>query len=154
MIFEEEHNRTFNQLIELFSAKPLFPSKTDVLGVRRDLSPATRKDEQDIRPFVRSAIEKPAERVVAAYLQQTGSTVHFHFHFQNNAYSLENKSPEKAGEHEVPPPSMRGSPERKAFSQSLIAEAFVNARMGRSAVWLWENTKLHIRYRLKRSRKF
>jgi hypothetical protein len=67
--------------------KPLFPSESDVLGVQRELSSTSRKDEQDIRPFVRSAIEKPAERIVRAYYDLTNRLDRFYF--QNNAYSLE-----------------------------------------------------------------
>ncbi|OJD17401.1 hypothetical protein ACJ73_08803 [Blastomyces percursus] len=111
--FEEEHSKTFSLLTSLLSDKPLFPCENDVLGVQREMSPSTRKDEQDIRPFIRSAIEKPAARVVMAYLGPTGSTDEFYF--QNNAYSLENKTFDGTYERETPPPNKRRSPEPKSI---------------------------------------
>lgn len=108
--FEEQHDEIFKQFTTLFSNKPLFPSETDVLGVQRELSPTTRKDEQDIRPFIRSAIEKPAERIVVAYYRQTNRQDKFYF--QNNAYSLEYRSPEKGDDREAASRKKR-SPERK-----------------------------------------
>ncbi|KAF4991291.1 hypothetical protein F66182_16573, partial [Fusarium sp. NRRL 66182] len=107
--FEKQLKRTFIEISSVFSGRPLFPSETDVLGVQRELSPTTRKDEQDIRPFVRSAIEKPAERIVRAYYDLTGRPDRFYF--QNNAYSLEYRDPET--EIERRSPSKRRSPERK-----------------------------------------
>ncbi|EER36537.1 conserved hypothetical protein [Histoplasma capsulatum H143] len=104
--FPEKHGEIFGLFMDLFSDKPLFPSKTDVLGIRRDLSPTTRKDEQDIRPFIRSAIEKPAQRVVMAHLQHTGNPNRFSF--RNNAYSLESRTPdEESDEYEVRPLSKK-----------------------------------------------
>lgn len=107
--FEKELERTFIELTSIFSSRPLFPSETDVLGVQRELSPTTRKDEQDIRPFVRSAIEKPAERIVGAYYDLINRPDKFYF--QNNAYSLEYRDPET--EIDRRSPSKRRSPERK-----------------------------------------
>ncbi|KKZ61359.1 hypothetical protein EMCG_04004 [[Emmonsia] crescens] len=110
--FPEKHNETFSQFMNLFSEKPLFPSKTDVLAIRQELSPTSRKDEQDIRPFIRTAIEKPAQRVVMAYLGHIGNSDRFFF--QNNAYSLENRTLEdETGECEIPPPCKKRSLERK-----------------------------------------
>ncbi|KKK19416.1 hypothetical protein P175DRAFT_0518467 [Aspergillus ochraceoroseus IBT 24754] len=109
--FENQLEQTFNQLTATFSSKPLFPSETDVLGVRRELSPTSRKDEQDIRPFVRSAIEKPAARIVRAYYDQTNRQDIFYF--QNNAYSLEYRDPETGVERQGSSPSKKRSPERK-----------------------------------------
>ncbi|EEP75419.1 predicted protein [Uncinocarpus reesii 1704] len=112
--FNQIHDRTFNQLTLAFSDAHLFPSKTDVQGVERDLSPTTRKDEQDIRPFVRSAIEKPAQRLVQAYLKQVKDTRTADFFFQNNAYSLSNKDITDTADAygDEAPPSKRRSPER------------------------------------------
>ncbi|KUL81957.1 hypothetical protein ZTR_10980 [Talaromyces verruculosus] len=107
--FEKQLERTFIEISSVFSSRPLFPSETDVLGVQRELSPTSRKDEQDIRPFVRSAIEKPAERIVRAYYDLTNRPEKFNF--QNNAYSLEYRDPET--EIERRSPSKRRSPERK-----------------------------------------
>ncbi|KUL81842.1 hypothetical protein ZTR_09051 [Talaromyces verruculosus] len=107
--FQNDLNGTFSQITTLFADKPLFPSESDVLGVQRELSPTSRKDEQDIRPFVRSAIEKPAERIVRAYYDLTNRPDRFYF--QNNAYSLEYRDPET--EIERGSPSKRRSPERK-----------------------------------------
>uniref|UniRef100_A0A093VGB1 Uncharacterized protein n=1 Tax=Talaromyces marneffei PM1 TaxID=1077442 RepID=A0A093VGB1_TALMA len=110
--FENELEQTFSQLTTLFASKSLFPSETDVLGVQRELSPTSRKDEQDIRPFVRSAIEKPAERIVRAYNDLTNRPEKFYF--QNNAYSLEYRDPET--EIERRSPSKRRSPEARKAS--------------------------------------
>ncbi|KAK2796241.1 hypothetical protein FQN50_009631 [Emmonsiellopsis sp. PD_5] len=114
--FDKRRDQTFKQFTEAFSDASLFPSKTDVQGVQRDLSPATRKDEQDIRPFVRSAWEKPAQRLVQAYLRHTKDTKTTSFFFQNNAYSLSNKdiitNTTDADENEAPPRKKR-SPDRK-----------------------------------------
>ncbi|KAK2744192.1 hypothetical protein FQN55_006876 [Onygenales sp. PD_40] len=113
--FDKRRDQIFKQFTEAFSDSPLFPSKTDVQGVQRDLSPATRKDEQDIRPFVRSAMEKPAQRLVQAYLKLTKDTKTTDFFFQNNAYSLPNKditNATDADENEAPPRKKR-SPEWK-----------------------------------------
>ncbi|EDN04826.1 predicted protein [Histoplasma mississippiense (nom. inval.)] len=110
--FPFKHGEIFGLFMDLFSDKPLFPSKTDVLGIRRDLSPTTRKDEQHIRPFIRSAIEKPAQRVVMAHLQHAGNPNRFSF--RNNAYSLESRTPdEESGEYEVRPLSKKRSYEGK-----------------------------------------
>lgn len=108
--FNDLHKETFRRIVSAFADQTLFPSETDVLGVQRELSPTTRKDEQDIRPFVRSAIEKPAERIVAAYHRKTHrqST----FYFQNNAYSLEYRD-HGTYERRASSPSKRRSPERK-----------------------------------------
>ncbi|EED20957.1 conserved hypothetical protein [Talaromyces stipitatus ATCC 10500] len=107
--FEKQLERTFIEISSVFSSRSLFPSETDILGVQRELSPTSRKDEQDIRPFVRSAIEKPAERIVRAYYDLTNRPEKFCF--QNNAYSLEYRDPET--EIERRSPSKRRSPERK-----------------------------------------
>ncbi|PGH05471.1 hypothetical protein AJ79_06778 [Helicocarpus griseus UAMH5409] len=114
--FDKDHDRVFSRFTKVFSKDPLFPSKTDVQGVERDLSPTTRKDEQDIRPFVRSAMEKPAQRLVQAYLKQTADTRTADFFFQNNAYSLSSKdatNPTDVVENQnEAPPSKKRSPER------------------------------------------
>ncbi|PGH10844.1 hypothetical protein AJ79_05204 [Helicocarpus griseus UAMH5409] len=101
-----------NQISRVLSDKPLFLSRNNVLGIRDDLSPTTRKDEQDIRPFIRSTIEKPAQRVLKAFHKQTNNPVSFRF--QNNAYSLELRSPERTSEIDAPPPGKRISRERKS----------------------------------------
>lgn len=111
--FENQLERTFIEITSVFSSRPLFPSETDVLGVQRELSPTSRKDEQDIRPFVRSAIEKPAERIVRAYYDLTNRPERFYF--QNNAYSLEYRDPETGveGVERRSSPNKKRSPERK-----------------------------------------
>lgn len=106
--FQNQLERTLIEIRSVFSSRPLFPSETDVLGVQRELSPTSRKDEQDIRPFVRSAIEKPAERIVRAYYDLTNRTEKFCF--QNNAYSLAYRDPGTEIERRS---SKRRSPERK-----------------------------------------
>lgn len=108
--FNKTHEETFHQIVSVFAEQALFPSETDVLGVQRELSPTTRKDEQDIRPFVRSAIEKPAERIVAGYHTKNGERRTFYF--QNNAYSLEHRDP-GTDERRASSPNKRRSPERK-----------------------------------------
>ncbi|EGE82502.1 hypothetical protein BDDG_05446 [Blastomyces dermatitidis ATCC 18188] len=116
--FNKNHNRMFNQFTEVFSNDPLFPPKTDVQGVSRDLSPGSRKDEQDIRPFVRSSMEKPAERLVQAYLRQIKDTRTANFFFQNNAYSLSSKhitdltDADAIENQDAVPPSKKRSVER------------------------------------------
>lgn len=108
--FEPSHSETFDLFLQQFADKPLFPSQTDVLGIQRDLSPNTRKSEEDIRPFVRTAIEKPAARVVMAHLSEIGVTEEFFF--QNNAYSLENKDEDEVGRTDASPSNKKRSPER------------------------------------------
>lgn len=63
--FPKTHNRIFGQFVQTISDKPLFPSQLGVRGIERDLFP-TRKNEQDFLLYVRSAIEKSAQRVVKA----------------------------------------------------------------------------------------
>ncbi|ODM16236.1 hypothetical protein SI65_08235 [Aspergillus cristatus] len=63
--FPKTHNRIFGQFVQTISDKRLFPSQLEVRGVERDLPP-TRKNEQDFWLYVRSAIEKSAQRVVRA----------------------------------------------------------------------------------------
>lgn len=75
--FHERHHQIVDQFAQTFSDKRPFPSKIEVRTVKRELSSVTRKDEQDIRPFARSAIEKPAERIVNAYLGLTGDPTRF-----------------------------------------------------------------------------
>ncbi|KAL2359120.1 hypothetical protein RJZ56_008046 [Blastomyces dermatitidis] len=87
------HNETFDKFMNLFSHKPLFPSKTDVLGVQGDLSLNPWWNEYDIRPLIRSAIEKPAHRVVTAYLEQSGKADRFFF--MDYAHSLDNRAPQE-----------------------------------------------------------
>ncbi|PGH33293.1 hypothetical protein GX50_03906 [[Emmonsia] crescens] len=113
--FDKTHNQIFDQFIQTFSDAPLFPSKADIQGIGRDLSPTTRKDEQDLRPFVRTAIEKPAQRILKAYLEQTKDTTTTDFYFRNNAYSLPGKNIEITSETDEsqPPPNKKRSPERK-----------------------------------------
>ncbi|EFX01415.1 hypothetical protein CMQ_6357 [Grosmannia clavigera kw1407] len=53
----------FETLATTFGDEPLFPALTDVVGVGRDMGPGPA-DEQDLRSFIRTAIEKPAARVV------------------------------------------------------------------------------------------
>ncbi|KKZ64113.1 hypothetical protein EMCG_01611 [[Emmonsia] crescens] len=121
--FANLHESRFSQLAEAFSDNALFPSRTNVQGVEQDLSPTTRKDELDLRPFIRTAIEKPAQRLVQAYLRQTkdsqtkdSETVDFRF--QSNAYSLfdkDNPTPTNANvatAQAEAPPSKKQSPER------------------------------------------
>ncbi|KKZ66527.1 hypothetical protein EMCG_01121 [[Emmonsia] crescens] len=113
--FEKTHDQIFDQFIQTFSDAPLFPSKADIQGIGRDLSPTTRKDEQDLRPYVRTAIEKPAQRILKAYLEQTKDTKTTDFYFRNNAYSLPGKNIEITSETDESqrPPNKKRSPERK-----------------------------------------
>ncbi|PGH01103.1 hypothetical protein GX51_05418 [Blastomyces parvus] len=105
--FPEKHNEIFGQFMNLLSDKPLFPSRTDVLAVQSDLSSEPRtafayRDglKQDIRPFVRSAIERPVYRVVTAYLGQSGKEDRFFF--QDKARSLKNRTLERIDIQPVP----------------------------------------------------
>lgn len=77
--FKTQLERTFIEISSVFLSRHLFPSKTDVLSVQHELSPTSQKDEQDIRPFVRSAIEKLAERIVRAYYDLTNWLEKFNF---------------------------------------------------------------------------
>lgn len=72
-----------------------FPSELEVWRVERDLS-STGKNEHDLWLNVRSAIEKPVERVVRAYMDLTGNSDRFYF--KHHAYSPHKKDIENSNE--------------------------------------------------------
>ncbi|KIH93336.1 metalloprotease m41 [Sporothrix brasiliensis 5110] len=112
--FETAHASIFQTLVAAFGEDKVFPALTDVIGIGRDLSPGPA-DEQDLRPFIRAAIEKPAARVVTQYIQQKqndkASTDNergfLKITFQNNAYGVD--LVQEAAE-ETPPPPPPGQP--------------------------------------------
>ncbi|KIH93168.1 hypothetical protein SPBR_02391 [Sporothrix brasiliensis 5110] len=86
--FPQQHRQQFDDLATLFGDQRLFPSYNDSVSVARNLSPVKRRDEQDVRPFVRACLEVPAMRVVNAFLQRTTDPRYagLTFRFGNNAY--------------------------------------------------------------------
>ncbi|OAA54953.1 metalloprotease m41 [Niveomyces insectorum RCEF 264] len=106
--FEDDHAAMFAVLANTLGNRPLFPSVTDVLGVRRDVSPGPA-DEMDLRPFIRAAIEKPAVRAVSAYLEITDDARLSSINFQNNAVGLDLAGPstQQVDEETQPPPAKR-----------------------------------------------
>ncbi|CAK7227419.1 hypothetical protein SCUCBS95973_006536 [Sporothrix curviconia] len=107
--FEDDHAAMFALLVNNLGNRPLFPSLTDVLGVRRDISPVPT-DEMDLRPFIRAAIEKPAVRAVSAYLEVTNDARLSSINFQNNAAGLDLAGPleqQQVDEETQPPPAKK-----------------------------------------------
>ncbi|KIH86429.1 hypothetical protein SPBR_08195 [Sporothrix brasiliensis 5110] len=94
--FQTTHSSLFTTLVTAFGEERAFPALTDILGVSRDLSPGP-VDEQDLRPFIRAAIEKPAARVVTEYIQRMkkdnenndNDRDFVKITFQNNPYGLD-----------------------------------------------------------------
>ncbi|KAK0655179.1 hypothetical protein B0T16DRAFT_396325 [Cercophora newfieldiana] len=90
----------------MFGEKQLFPSPLAVELVKSELSSDTRKDEQDIRSFIRAYAERPAMRMVKRFTRNQGTG----FKFSNNAYSLHPKRSSQPGESQ--PPTKKRSPDR------------------------------------------
>ncbi len=87
--FRARHSETFDAFVAAYADTATFPSLTDVLGVRRDLSPDGRADEMDLRPFIRVSIERPAARIVSGYLRYLPRPNATSVHFRNSAYGIQ-----------------------------------------------------------------
>ncbi|EFX00525.1 metalloprotease m41 [Grosmannia clavigera kw1407] len=85
--FEDAHTAQFRTLTDALEDHAVFPALTDVLGASRDLSP-TPNGEMDLRPFVRASIEKPAVRIINAYMSLADNPPFTSINFQNNSYGL------------------------------------------------------------------
>ncbi|CAK7242659.1 MAG: hypothetical protein STHCBS139747_004155 [Sporothrix thermara] len=125
--FESAHASLFPTLVDVFGEDKAFPALTDVLGVSRDLSPGP-VDEQDLRFFIRAAIEKPAARVVTELLRREhkgddgdetseNDRNFVKITFQNNPFGLDLAQPasNEAAEDMAPleQPSAMGPPPSK-----------------------------------------
>ncbi|CAK7242672.1 MAG: hypothetical protein STHCBS139747_004169 [Sporothrix thermara] len=87
--FASAHEATFKKLVDTFDGDggAYFPSILAIETTGGDVSPAAA-DEQDLRPFIRASIEKPAARIVSKYLELTGHPTVESIRFRNNAYGL------------------------------------------------------------------
>ncbi|KAK2748272.1 hypothetical protein FQN57_000930 [Myotisia sp. PD_48] len=63
--FDQIHTQTLDELAELLGDQHPFPSKSGIKELKDDMSPTQRMDELDIRSWIRAAVEKPAQRIVA-----------------------------------------------------------------------------------------
>ncbi|ERS96484.1 uncharacterized protein SPSK_01478 [Sporothrix schenckii 1099-18] len=86
--FPRLHQQHFDVLTALFGDDLLFPSYNDSQSVARNLSPGKRRDEQDIRPFIRAYLEVPSMQIVHEFLRRTPDARYtgLGFHFGNNAH--------------------------------------------------------------------
>ena len=86
--FPQLHRRRFDMLTTLFGDNLLFPSYNDSKSVAKNLSPGKRRDEQDIRPFIRAYLEVPAMQIVKEFLRRTDDPKYtgLQFQFRNNAH--------------------------------------------------------------------
>ncbi|EPE06756.1 metalloprotease-like protein [Ophiostoma piceae UAMH 11346] len=86
--FPQLHRQQFDDLTTLFGDNRLFPSYNDTRSIASDLSPRKRRDEQDIRPYIRAYLELPATHIIKAFLQRTTepSYAGLSFHFSNNTH--------------------------------------------------------------------
>ncbi|OAF56736.1 hypothetical protein VC83_07066 [Pseudogymnoascus destructans] len=115
--FPTFHAARFDLLVHAVGDSEIFPSLFEVRSTRRNLSPTTRKDEQDIRPFIRAHVEVPASNIVDAYLEKHPDPRFATFEFSNNAYGLSrdtvlNNTPLRTRNEDQPPLTKRQSPDR------------------------------------------
>ncbi|KAK3681832.1 hypothetical protein B0T22DRAFT_414900 [Podospora appendiculata] len=115
--FPTLHAGRFDLLVRALGDSEMFPSLFEVRSTSRNLSPTTRKDEQDIRPFIRAHVELPANKILDAYLEKHPDPRCAAFEFSNNAYGLSRDTaldnpPPKTHHEDQPPPSKRQSPDR------------------------------------------
>ncbi|OAA63568.1 metalloprotease m41 [Niveomyces insectorum RCEF 264] len=87
--FAGTHNELFNMLVQTFAndGGAYFPSILSIETLGGDISPAAA-DEQDLRPFIRASIEKPAALIVSKYLEIVNHPAVTAIRFRNNAYGL------------------------------------------------------------------
>jgi hypothetical protein len=105
--FPTLHAGRFDRLLQTLGDSELFPSPDAVRNTMSDLSPASRKNELDIRPFVRAHVESPAGRIVDAYLSSMQPDPRCAaFEFCNSAYSV---SLHSTSAEDQPPPAKRRS---------------------------------------------
>ncbi|KAK3332459.1 hypothetical protein B0T19DRAFT_448526 [Cercophora scortea] len=119
--FPSLHASRFNAFADAFGDSGIFPSLFEVEIISRDLSPTTRKSEEDIRPFIRAHVEAPAAKVLRAYLRRHPDPRCAAFEFSNNAYGLirdikaiEKPEPATRSKDDQQPPAKRRSPDKIA----------------------------------------
>ncbi|KIH87059.1 metalloprotease m41 [Sporothrix brasiliensis 5110] len=88
--FESTHATLFSTLVRVFDddGGAYFPSPVSIETTGGDISPAAA-DEQDLRPFIRASIEKPAARIISKYLDIVQHPTIASIRFRNNAYGLD-----------------------------------------------------------------
>ncbi|CAK7212577.1 hypothetical protein SCUCBS95973_001511 [Sporothrix curviconia] len=88
--FASTRAETLDKLAEVFTADggAYFPSIHSIEDDGGNVSPAVA-DEQDLRPFIRVSIEKPAALIVSKYLELTSHPTVASVRFRNNAYGLD-----------------------------------------------------------------
>ncbi|OAA55597.1 metalloprotease m41 [Niveomyces insectorum RCEF 264] len=85
--FSAAHAAVFAQLAATFGNDATFPSRNAMQALGENISPKV-SDEADLRPFLRSAVEKPAELIVTRYLQVTQHDTLKAFKFRSNSYGV------------------------------------------------------------------
>ena len=86
--FSAAHVAVFERLAAAFGNDATFPSRNAMQALGENLSPKV-SDETDLRPFLRNAVEKPAESIVTRYLQATKHATLKGFKFRNNSYGVD-----------------------------------------------------------------
>ncbi|KAK3359841.1 hypothetical protein B0T25DRAFT_111344 [Lasiosphaeria hispida] len=107
--FPAIHDKQFDAFTSALGVTQQFPSLSDVKSNKNELSPTPRKDEQDIRLFIRTYAEGPAMRIANAFANTCPSLQGTEFLFSNNAYGLH---PKVVPQDEQNPPAKKRSPDR------------------------------------------
>ncbi|KAK3345915.1 hypothetical protein B0T25DRAFT_550624 [Lasiosphaeria hispida] len=105
------HTTKFHLLVQAIGNLETLPSLSEVQSARRTLSPTPRRDEQDIRAFIRAHAELPAADIVSIYLEEHPDPRTTGFEFRNNAYGIDANPLITHGEDQ-PPPAKRRSPDK------------------------------------------
>ncbi|CAK7228839.1 hypothetical protein SCUCBS95973_007016 [Sporothrix curviconia] len=86
--FDTLHASLFEQLETTLGSDEVFPSRNAMQALGEDSSPLM-SDEMDLRPFLRSAVEKPAASIVTQYLAKTRHATLSRFKFRNSSYGMD-----------------------------------------------------------------
>jgi len=108
--FPTLHDQQFDAFAHKFQDVRIFPSFAQIDG--NDLSSESRRDEQDIRPFVRAYAERPARRIVNKFIDTHPSFQGIRLSFRNNAYGLHPRPSQDSHDRDSPAPPKRRSPDR------------------------------------------
>jgi len=100
----------FDAFVNVFGEQQLFRSWSSIKAAESDLSSDPRRDEQDIRPFIRTYAERPAMRIANKFAETDPALQGTKFRFRNNAYGLHPKLSQDDGAS--PSPSKKRSPDR------------------------------------------
>ncbi|KAK0707834.1 hypothetical protein B0H67DRAFT_636549 [Lasiosphaeris hirsuta] len=106
------HATKFHLLVQAIGNLETLPSLSEVRFARRTLSPTPRRDEQDIRAFIRAHAEAPAADIVSIDLEKHPDPRTTGFEFRNNAYGLAANLPLITRGEDQPPAAKRQSPDK------------------------------------------